>query len=73
MRHMAGILIRIALFACVFLIWTWIIKLPLTNAANLSVIAGAVIAVFPVVWLARILLDRDPTPPAGPPPWCTPS
>ena len=62
MKNIGDALIRIGLFALVFLSWMWVLAQPFSNAINLGIIVGAVILVFPVVWLGRLLLDRDPDP-----------
>jgi hypothetical protein len=33
---------------------------PLSNIQNLSIIVGGVLLVFPVVWVARKMLDKQP-------------
>lgn len=60
MKNTLETLLRIALFACVFLVWMWVLAQPFSNAVNLSIIVGAVIVIFPVIWLGRMLLDRHP-------------
>jgi len=42
-------------------IWLWVINQPLSNIMNLSIIVGGVLLVFPLVWLGRMILDRQPT------------
>jgi len=61
MKNMPGLPLRVALFACVFLAWMWVLQQPFSNAANLMVIFGAVALIFPIVWIGRMVLDRDPT------------
>ena len=52
---------RIALFTfVVFLMWR-AVDTPLSDVMNLSIILGGMLLVFPVVWLARKMLDRHPT------------
>jgi len=62
MKNTLETLLRIALFACVFLVWMWVLEQPFSNAANLFIIVGAVTVIFPIVWLGRMLLDRHPSP-----------
>jgi protein-S-isoprenylcysteine O-methyltransferase Ste14 len=62
MRKTIETLLRIALFVCVFLVWMWVLRQPFSETVNLSIIIGAVILVFPIVWLSSLLLDRDPRP-----------
>jgi len=62
MRKAIETLLRVALFACVFIVWMWVLRQPFSETVNLAVIVGAVVLVFPVVWLGSLLLDRDPRP-----------
>ena len=62
MKDIRDALIRIAMFALVFLSWMWVLAQPLSSTVNLAIIVGAVLLVFPVVWLGRLLLDGDPDP-----------
>ena len=62
MRKAVETLLRIALFVCVFLVWMWVLRQPFSETVNLSIIIGAVVLVFPIVWVGSLLLDRDPTP-----------
>jgi protein-S-isoprenylcysteine O-methyltransferase Ste14 len=43
------------------LIWLLALNQPLSNIMNLSIIVGGVLLVFPIVWLGRMILDRQPT------------
>jgi protein-S-isoprenylcysteine O-methyltransferase Ste14 len=61
MKHARELLIRIALLALICFLLIWVLNLPLSNLQNLSIIAGGVILVFPVVWVGRKLLDKQPT------------
>jgi protein-S-isoprenylcysteine O-methyltransferase Ste14 len=60
MKHVAGPLIKIGLLVLVWVAWWWALDASLPQAANLLVIAGALLLVFPVVWIARKILDRNP-------------
>ena len=62
MKNIGDALIRISLFGLVFLSWMWVLAQPFSSALNLGIILGAVLLVFPLVWLGRLLLDRDPDP-----------
>lgn len=53
---------RVVLFLLVFISWMWVVVQPLSPFINLAVIVGAVLLVFPLVSVGRILLDRDPRP-----------
>jgi protein-S-isoprenylcysteine O-methyltransferase Ste14 len=61
MKHAVGIFVRIALLALTWFIWLQALNKPLSNSMNLSVIVGAVLLVFPIVWLGRLILDKQPT------------
>lgn len=62
MKDLRDALIRIAMFALVFLSWMWVLAQPFSTTLNLAIIVGAILLVFPVVWLGRLLLDGDPDP-----------
>ncbi len=61
MRHIIEFLLRITLLVFTWLIWLWALNQPLSNIMNLSIIVGGVLLVFPLVWLGRMILDRQPT------------
>jgi protein-S-isoprenylcysteine O-methyltransferase Ste14 len=61
MRPVIEFLFRIALLVFTFFIWWWALNAALSNAMNLSIIVGGVLLVFPLVWLGRMILDRQPT------------
>ena len=62
MKHAVELFIRIALLAFTVSIWLWALNQPLSNTMNLFIIVGGVLWVFPIVWLGRLILDRQPTP-----------
>lgn len=62
MKPIRDALVRLVLFACVFIAWMWVLAQPFTPSVNLAVIVGCVLLVFPLVWFSRLVLDRDPTP-----------
>ncbi|MFP5228287.1 MAG: methyltransferase family protein [Acidobacteriota bacterium] len=53
--------VTIAVLAIVWLVWWWALRVHLSNAVNLAIIVGAVVLLFPVVWIGRRILDRRPT------------
>jgi protein-S-isoprenylcysteine O-methyltransferase Ste14 len=61
MRQAAEFLVRVALLAFIWLIWWWALNAPLADVMNLSIIVGGVLLTFPLVWLGRKILDRNPT------------
>jgi len=53
---------RIALLLLTgFILWRVLVQ-PFSHILNLSILVGALLLVFPIVWLARRLLDQKPTP-----------
>src|SRR5512137_174577 len=61
MKHAVGLFSRIALLVSTWLIWLWVLDQPFSNVINLSIIVGGVLLIFPVVWIGRLILDRQPT------------
>ena len=61
MKHAIELFFRIALLVSTWLIWLWALNQPLSNIMNLCIIVGGVLLVFPLVWLGRKMLDRQPT------------
>jgi protein-S-isoprenylcysteine O-methyltransferase Ste14 len=61
MKHAVELFLRIALLVFTLFIWLWALNQPLSNIMNLSIIVGGVLLVFPIVWLGRMILDRQPT------------
>jgi protein-S-isoprenylcysteine O-methyltransferase Ste14 len=61
MTHTVQLLSKIAPLIFTWLVWLWLLDQPLSNTMNLYVIVGAILLVFPVVWLGRLMLDRQPT------------
>lgn len=55
-------LVRIGLLALTLIIWSWALEANLSPAVDRALILGAVLLVFPVVWIGRRLLDQHPTP-----------
>jgi protein-S-isoprenylcysteine O-methyltransferase Ste14 len=60
-KHAVELFFRIALLALTLFIWLWALNQPLSNTMSLSIIVGGVLSVFPIVWLGRVILDRQPT------------
>jgi protein-S-isoprenylcysteine O-methyltransferase Ste14 len=61
MRQVIEFLVRAALLAFTWLIWWWVLNAPLSKVMNLSIIVGALLMVFPLVWLGRKTLDQHQT------------
>jgi protein-S-isoprenylcysteine O-methyltransferase Ste14 len=60
-KHAVELFFRIAFLVFTWLIWLWALDQPLSNIMNLSIIVGDVLLAFPLVWLGRKILDRQPT------------
>ncbi len=69
MRQVIEFLVRAALLVVVWWIWSWALEASLTPGMNLAILMGAVLVVFPIVWLGRRMLDQQPTPSRMP--WIT--
>lgn len=61
MKHILETFIRIALFVPILYLWLWVLDQPFSSTVNLSIIVGGVLLAFPVVWLGRKILDKNPT------------
>ena len=61
MRQVIEFLVRVALLAFICFIFWWASDAPLSNGMNLSIIVGGVLLTFPLVWLGRQMLDKQPT------------
>jgi protein-S-isoprenylcysteine O-methyltransferase Ste14 len=61
MRNHILFLTRVVLLVLAWLVWWWAINANLSNPLNLAVIVVGVLLVIPIVWLARKILDREPT------------
>jgi len=54
-------LVKILLFDVTLYLWWVMLNLSVTFGWNLVIISGAILLVFPVTWLARLMLDKRPT------------
>ena len=61
MTQVIGFILKIALLALVWFTWWWAMTARLSTVMDLYIIVGAVLLVFPLVWLGRKVLDRHPT------------
>lgn len=61
MKPAVELFLRIALLVFTWFIWLWALNQPLANMIDLSIIVGGILLVFPLVWLGRMILDRQPT------------
>jgi len=53
--------LRIALLLLAVALWLWVYLQPFPEGVNLAVIVGGLLLVFPIVWVGRKVLDRQPT------------
>jgi protein-S-isoprenylcysteine O-methyltransferase Ste14 len=61
MKHVIEFLVRVALLAFICFIFWLVQNESLSNVINLSIIVGGVLLTFPLVWLGRKMLDKQPT------------
>jgi protein-S-isoprenylcysteine O-methyltransferase Ste14 len=61
MKHTVELLIKVGLLLFAWFIWLWVFTQPLSKIMNLSVIVGGLLLIFPIVWLGRVILDKQPT------------
>jgi protein-S-isoprenylcysteine O-methyltransferase Ste14 len=61
MKHALEVLVKIALFAVTLFLWVWARNRPPSTTVDLLLIVGGMVFVFPVMWVARKVLDSRPT------------
>jgi protein-S-isoprenylcysteine O-methyltransferase Ste14 len=61
MKHAGELFTKITLLALALFIWLWVLNRPISNTMNLILIIGSVLLIFPIVWLGRVILDKEPT------------
>lgn len=61
MKHAPELPIRIALLLLIWFLWVRMLSQPLSHIQNLAIIVGGVLLAFPLVWLGRKVLDKQPT------------
>jgi protein-S-isoprenylcysteine O-methyltransferase Ste14 len=61
MKLTRELLVNITLWALVLFTWIWTFNQALSYALNLSIIVGAILLIYPVVWIGRKVLNRQPT------------
>jgi protein-S-isoprenylcysteine O-methyltransferase Ste14 len=61
MKHIVEAFGRIALFVLVLFLWSWVLDQRLSNIIDASIIVGGVLLIFPIAWLGRKMLDKEPT------------
>ena len=61
MKHLLEAFSRVVLFALILLLWIWVIDQRFSSRVNLSIIVGGMLLVFPLVWIGRRMLDKNPT------------
>lgn len=61
MKHLLEALGRIALFVLIILLWLWVVDQRFSSVMDMSIIVGGVLSMFPIVWIGRKMLDKEPT------------
>jgi protein-S-isoprenylcysteine O-methyltransferase Ste14 len=61
MKRAIELLSKIFPLLFIWLIWLWALSQPLSQTMNLCSIVGGVLIAFPIVWLGRMFLDKQPT------------
>jgi protein-S-isoprenylcysteine O-methyltransferase Ste14 len=61
MRLTRELLVNIKLWVLVLFVWIWMFNQALSYVLNLFIIVGAVMLIYPVVWIGRKSLDQQPT------------
>lgn len=59
-RHIEFIA-RAALLVFIWFVWWRVLNASLSDVMNLSIIVGGVLVTYPLVWLGRKMLDKQPT------------
>ena len=60
MKHAVELFSNIAFLVLTSFIGLWALQ-PLSSVMNLCIIVGGVLLAFPIAWLGRMILDRQPT------------
>ena len=60
MPQVIGFIVRVILLAIIWFIGWWALSAPLSKSMDLAIIVGGVLLTFPVVWLGRKVLDKQP-------------
>ncbi len=61
MKPLHNLYLRIGLLILTVFIWVMMLDQPFSATLNLLIITGGTGLVFPIVWLVRKMLDREPT------------
>jgi len=61
MKNVTEFIVRVALLALICFIFRLVQNVSFSNVINLSIIMGSVLFTFPLVWLGRKMLDKQPT------------
>jgi len=61
MKHVIDYLVKVVLLVLIIYIFWLTQNASVSNAMNLAVIVGGVLLTFPIVWLGRKMLDKQPT------------
>ena len=61
MKYIFEALIRITLFVLIIFFWSWVFHQRLSNIMDISIIVGGILVIFPIAYLGRKMLDKNPT------------
>jgi len=61
MKHVIGFLIKVTLLTFICFIFWLVSNTSFSNIINVSIIVGGVVLTYPLVWLGRKILDKQPT------------
>jgi protein-S-isoprenylcysteine O-methyltransferase Ste14 len=61
MKHILEAFVRIALFVLIIFLWSWVLNQRLSIIMDITIIVGGVLLIFPIAWLGRKMLDKEPT------------
>jgi len=61
MKHIPQMVVKIVLLLLVWRLWLWVLDTPFSNTMILIIIVGALLLVYPIVWIGRRILDQEPT------------
>jgi protein-S-isoprenylcysteine O-methyltransferase Ste14 len=61
MKYVIEFPVKVALLTFICFIFWWVSDAQFSNSMNLAIIVGGVLLAFPLVWLGRKILDKQPT------------
>ena len=60
MKHILDAFLRVILFVLIIFIWLWMLNQRLSSIMDIIIIVGGILLVFPIAWLGRKMLDKNP-------------